>query len=383
MKMELLIFLSIFIAFSEQTHPNIEPVVLVHGGAGDIPDSRDQGKLDGCKLAANQGYRRLMTTGSVLDAVEEAVRVMELDENFNAGDNIDVNIVASSIFHVQLLFNPTGYGSVLTLNGTVEMEASIMEGRTMNAGCCTLIEDIRHPITLARLVMEKTHHTFLGGKYAMKFASDNEIEILSPPGQLVTEYAREALEKYKQDHALGRDVSNAPTEIGRRDEGSTVGAIAIDAQGNVAAATSTGGITGKMSGRIGDTPLIGSGTYADNVSKCLFKFQNENNFSSNHFQLQLFGAVSTTGHGETIMRFNVAQRIIQRIELLGETAQEATQQVLEDMTRRLNYTAGAITLDRLGRVGIFWTSKKMAWAYRKANRIESGIKMGETHMEIV
>lgn len=162
-----------------------------------------------------------------------------------------------------------GYGSVLNLDGNVEMEASIMDGKTLKAGCCTLVEDINHPISLARLVMEKTVHRFLGGKGVMKFAREQNVEILSPPGQLVTDYAREALEKFKEQLHKGHDVTNAPTEIGKRDEGGvgTVGAIAIDSQGNVAAATSTGGITGKLPGRIGDTPILGAGTYADNVGR--------------------------------------------------------------------------------------------------------------------
>lgn len=146
-----------------------------------------------------------------------------------------------------------------------------MEGKTLKAGCCTLVEDISHPISLARLVMEKTIHRFLGGKGVMKFAREQNVEVLSPPGQLVTDYAREALEKFKEQMEEGHDVTNAPTEIGKRDEGGvgTVGAIAIDSEGNVAAATSTGGITGKLPGRIGDTPVLGAGTYADNVRNLL------------------------------------------------------------------------------------------------------------------
>lgn len=158
----------------------------------------------------------------------------------------------------------TGYGSVLTFDGTVQMEASIMDGRNLKAGICTLVEDIYHPITLAKTVMLKTNHTFLGGPSVMKFARDNNFKIL-PPGRLVTEFAKEALEKFKKHHAAGMDTTNAPTEIGRRDEVGTVGAVAVDRDGNLAAATSTGGITGKLSGRIGDTPILGSGTYADNV----------------------------------------------------------------------------------------------------------------------
>lgn len=166
------------------------------------------------------------------------------------------------------MFVSKGYGSVLNFDGNVEMEAGIMDGRNLKAGCCTLVEDIRHPITLAKHVMVKTNHTFLGGKSVMKFARENNFEIL-PPGSLVTEYAKEALEEFKKQHAAGMDTSNAPTEIGKREVG-TVGAVAIDSFGNVAAATSTGGITGKLPGRIGDTPILGAGNYADNVSMLTF-----------------------------------------------------------------------------------------------------------------
>lgn len=142
-----------------------------------------------------------------------------------------------------------------------------MNGSNLNAGCCTLVQDIYHPISLAKTVMLKTNHTFLGGPSVMKFAREQAFEIL-PPGSLVTEYAKEALEEYKRKHQAGLDMSNAPTEIGYRpknDEVGTVGAVAIDSYGNVAAATSTGGITGKLPGRIGDTPILGAGNYADNV----------------------------------------------------------------------------------------------------------------------
>lgn len=193
------------------------------------------------------------------------MQVTNLDRNL---DFTDCNFIAFDSFYWLV----SGYGSVLNLDGNVEMDASIMEGKTLKAGCCTLVEDIHHPISLARLVMEKTIHRFLGGKGVMKFAREQNVEILSPPGQLVTDYAREALDKFKQRMESGHDVTNAPTEIGKRDEGGvgTVGAIAIDRLGNVAAATSTGGITGKLPGRIGGTPMLGAGTYADNVRISLF-----------------------------------------------------------------------------------------------------------------
>lgn len=219
----------------------MEPIVLVHGGAGDIPSSRVQGKLRGVRESAQIGYYILMQTGNVLEAVEAAVKHMELDQDFNAG-----------------------YGSVLTTEGTVEMEASIMDGKTLKAGCVTGVVEIMHPITAAKKVMEKTPHNFLGFHGANRFIKQQEFEILQP-GALVTDHAVAALEHWKEDQKSG-NLKFAKTEIGHRkdEKGETVGAVAIDQYGNIAVATSTGGITGKLPGRIGDTPVIGGGTYADN-----------------------------------------------------------------------------------------------------------------------
>lgn len=156
-----------------------------------------------------------------------------------------------------------GYGSYLNCDGVVEMEASIMDGRNLNAGCCSLVQDIYHPITLAKQVMLKTKHTFLGGPSVMKFAREQGFEIL-PPGSLVTEFAKEYLEMYKRE----LEVSTENDERGNEkvaDQGGTVGAVAIDSEGNVAAATSTGSVPGKLNGRIGDTAIVGAGIYADNV----------------------------------------------------------------------------------------------------------------------
>ncbi|XP_053694286.1 probable isoaspartyl peptidase/L-asparaginase GA20639 [Sabethes cyaneus] len=312
----------------------LEPIILVHGGAGDIPDERVDGKLVGVKLAAKTGFNTLRKTGSVLDAVEEAVRSMELDPYFNAG-----------------------YGSVLTTNATVEMEASIMNGVNLRSGCATLVKDIMHPITLARRVMN-TPHNFLAGDGIMELAEREKFEILLP-GQLITDYAREALEEWKEDLKAGKGHF-ARTEIGsqnkyKRTETETVGAVAIDCQGNIAVATSTGGITGKLPGRVGDTPLIGAGTYADN----------------------LVGGVSTTGHGETIIKYCLAHAILKRIDFLKEDAQVATENACEAMTERLIGKGGAITIDYKGQVGVSFTSDRMAWAYLKGNSIHYGIEKNQ------
>lgn len=219
------------------------------------------------------------------------------------------------------MFN-AGYGSVLTTEGTVEMEASVMDGKSLKAGCISGLIDVKHPITLARRVMEKTPHNFLGFHGAMKFARQQQDTEFVPAGSLVTEYSKEALEDWKRD---SKSEKFAKTEVGhKRDEkGDTVGAVAVDQFGNFAVATSTGGITGKLPGRIGDTPVLGGGTYCDNR----------------------YGGVSTTGHGETIMKACLAHDIIKRIEYLNENAQEATEEACKKMTERFFGTGGAITID--------------------------------------
>lgn len=283
-------------------------MILVHGGAGTISVSSFPARFRGTKQAVRLGYEILSVGGSALDAVEMAVKSMELDENFNCG-----------------------YGSVLTLNYTVEMDASIMDGATLNAGCVTLVKDIFHPITLARRVMDKTPHTFLGGEATREFANSEGFKILDA-GALVTERARASLDAF-----IAGQLRDDMMSMG------TVGAVAIDANGNVAAATSTGGMTGKYVGRIGDTPLLGSGTYADNR----------------------FGAVSTTGYGEYIMRFNLAKDILNRMRYLGETAEEATQNSLTEMVEITGFTAGAITISKDGDLGFNWSSETMSFAYQK------------------
>lgn len=265
-----------------------------------------------------------------MDAVEEAIKVMELDENFNAG-----------------------YGSVLTCAGTVEMEASFMVGRTGKVGCTTLLKNIMHPISVARKVMELTPHNFIGGDAAIDFAKSQGFEIL-PEGALVTEYSQKALEEWKESHDKGEKIKFARTEVG------TVGAVAMDAHGNLAVGTSTGGITGKFVGRIGDTPIIGAGTYCN----------------------QQIG-VSTTGHGETIMKSSLAHDIVKRYEYLKANVQKATKDACEEMTRRFEGTGGAITLDALGDVGVYFTSTRMAWAYQKQNQVVFGIEKGEILTEVV
>ncbi|KAM7347983.1 putative isoaspartyl peptidase/L-asparaginase CG7860 [Cochliomyia hominivorax] len=317
----------------------MEPILLIHGGAGDITDARINGKFDGMKEALRAAKEHLWPSngadGNALDAVEAAVREMECNENFNAG-----------------------YGACLNLDGKVEVEASIMDGRELKAGCVTLLHDILHPISVARCVMEKTKHTFLGGAAAQEFAINQGFEQLKE-GSLVTENAILALKEFKDLQNKGLDTTFARTELDAPGEPGTVGAVAIDSKGNIAVATSTGGITGKIPGRIGDTPILGCGTYADNK----------------------IGGVSTTGHGETIMRFNLAQKILSKIQYEHKTAQQATEDACKEMTERVTGTGGAITIDYKGELGIYWTSKRMAWAYTKGHNIVYGINYNEQFTE--
>lgn len=308
----------------------MNPIIIVHGGAGDIPQGRVKGKLDGMKTSVKAGYEVLKNGGSALDAVEAAVVSMEKDENFNAG-----------------------YGSVLTLRGEVEMEASIMRGQDLNVGGVTLVREFLHPISIAHKVLTDSPHSLLGGEGAKLFALEKGFKPI-PPESLISENAKKALENFLKRGDFGR------TEIGPNDEGGvgTVGAVAIDSQGHVAAATSTGGMSGKAVGRIGDTPQIGSGTYADD----------------------LIGGVSTTGHGESILKYCLAHSIIKHMEC-GTDANTATNIAVEGMTSRLKNTAGAITLSKDGDVGVHFSSKRMSWAYVKNGQIFYGIEPGEVLQE--
>lgn len=302
----------------------MQPIILVHGGAGVISDdSKAQKLLEGVKTAARIGYETLTRTGSIIDAVENAVIFLENEKIFNAG-----------------------LGSVLNLDGEVEMDASIMVGSDLSAGAVTVVKDIKNPISLARVVMEKTSHVLLAGEGAQRFAVEQGFSLLKP-GDLVTDETREALTKLKKEK-----IDNVAPELG------TVGAVGIDENGRLAAATSTGGRAGKLPGRSSDTCMLGSGTYADDA----------------------IGAVSTTGHGETIAKFCLAHAIIKKMEN-GESADDATNHCIEAMTLKLKNTAGAITLSNKGDVGVGFSTNRMSWAYQKGNQLFFGIDKSQIEVE--
>ncbi|KAK4883131.1 hypothetical protein RN001_006450 [Aquatica leii] len=303
-------------------YSTMQPIILVHGGAGQINNNANVPKiLQGVKEAVKEGHRILTSSnGNVVDAVEAAVRIMESNEVFNAG-----------------------FGSVLNLEGEVEMDASIMVGSDLSAGAVTVVKNIEYPISLARLVMEKTTHVLLAAEGAVKFAKSQGVPIL-PDGSMVSE---NRLKEWEEENKKQTTPVKCPEE---NKSGGTVGAVAVDANGHVATATSTGGRDNKLAGRSSDTCMIGSGTYADDN----------------------IGAVSTTGHGETIAKFCLAHAILKEMET-GKDAQEATSYCIKKMTERLKNTAGAITISNKGDVGVSFSTNRMSWAYIKNNELHYGI----------
>jgi beta-aspartyl-peptidase (threonine type) len=255
--------------------------LVVHGGAGVIErhlltEAVDRSVRQGLERALEAGSAILGAGGSALDAVEQAARVLEDDPCFNAGR-----------------------GSVFTYQGTNEMDAAIMDGRAREAGAVTGATATRNPVSLARAVMEKSPHVFLSREGADQFSREVGLE-QAPPEWFATAERRRQLEVMKQGdgHYFDEELKYG-----------TVGAVAVDQDGHVAAATSTGGLTGKRWGRIGDTPLIGAGTYADDRS----------------------GAVSATGAGEYFIRTAVAHEICARMRLLGESAAKAADAVIAEV----------------------------------------------------
>ena len=293
----------------------VKPVIVVHGGAWGIPDDQVKDNIAGVEEAARQGWNILIEDGSALDAVVAAVNSLEDNPLFDAG-----------------------IGSVLTEDGTVEMDALIMDGSSLEAGAVAGLRDVRYPIRLARLVMEETPHVFMIGEGANRLAEEFKVERITQD-ELVTEGARKELEEWLKDRRFGETFGH-----------DTVGAVALDSMGNLAAATSTGGVTGKKIGRVGDVPIVGSGGYADNR----------------------VGAVSSTGDGESILKVNLAKLVLTYMDA-GMDVQEAAEKALGYMHVRVKGNGGLIAVDTQGNVAHAFTTKRMAWASIKEDKLESGI----------
>ncbi|KAL6101736.1 uncharacterized protein ACO6RY_16914 [Pungitius sinensis] len=284
-------------------------VLVVHGGAWAIPDDLAVASVDGVKVAARAGHSVLQSGGNALDAVEAAVRALEDNTVFDAG-----------------------HGAVLNAEGEVEVDAIIMDGRTLASGAVSSVNNIANPVSLARAVMDKTAHVILTSRGANLFAESIGIATV-PTETLVTETERKEWKKNK--NYLTGVMDDFNSELAH----DTVGAVAVDSDGNVACATSTGGIRNKMVGRVGDSPIIGSGGYADNLT----------------------GAVSCTGHGESILKVTLARLILFHIEQ-GKSLADSSRLSLQYMGDRVRGAGGAIVVSPSGEWAATFTTKRMAWA---------------------
>lgn len=270
--------------------------LVIHGGAGSIERHRltpeqDAGVRAALALALDRGGAILSAGGSALDAVEAAVQVLEDDPHFNAGR-----------------------GAAFGRDGTIELDAAIMDGHHRAAGAAAGLTTTRSPVALARRVMEASPHVLLSGTGAESFAREQGLEAVDPAWFATPERRRQLDELLaRAQDANGADAFDVDMKYG------TVGAVACDAAGHLAAATSTGGVTGKRWGRIGDSPLIGAGTFADDRA-C---------------------AVSCTGSGEFFIRVGVAHEIAARIRLAGDTLQAAAEAVMAEV-KALGGTGGVI-----------------------------------------
>jgi beta-aspartyl-peptidase (threonine type) len=295
--------------------------LVIHGGAGTIDRSKltpeqDRQYRTGLERALTAGYSILKTGGSSLDATEAAVRVLEDDPHFNAGK-----------------------GSVFTSAGTNEMDAAIMDGKTLAAGAVAALKHVKNPISLARLVMEKSGHVMMDGDGAEAFAKENRIELVDQK-YFFTQERWDALQKIKAAEERRTGDAGKAFLITDQDRHGTVGAVALDKNGNIAAATSTGGTTNKRPGRVGDSPIIGAGTYANNAT-C---------------------AVSATGDGEYFIRASVGHDVSALMEYRGMSLREAAQAVL-DKVAKLGGTGGLIAIDRQGNITLPFNTAGMYRGY--------------------
>ncbi|MGC1619058.1 MAG: isoaspartyl peptidase/L-asparaginase [Candidatus Acidiferrum sp.] len=309
----------------------MKPALIVHGGAWDIPDEAVDACNSGCRAALDAGWSLLSRGGSALDAVEAAILMLEDEPVFDAG-----------------------FGSHLNLDGRVECDAIVMNGATLRSGAVAALQRIRNPIRLARAVLEHCPHMMLVGQGAERFARDHGISLCDPE-ELVSEAEREAWRHCKQDkHAAAHH---------RGHEQGTVGAVALDAEGKLFAGTSTGGTCCKLPGRVGDSPLIGCGCYADSGA----------------------GGVSCTGYGEAIMKIVMAKTTVDLLRIdkgtfcvsdssrdpadhaaascTADAAMLAARQAVHMLAQRTHATGGLILLDCEGNPGFAFNTPRMAHAY--------------------
>ncbi len=294
------------------------PSLIVHGGAWTIPESAIEDAKRGCRRALEAGWAILSRGGTAADAAEAAIVVLEDDPTFDAG-----------------------IGSHLNRDGQVQLDAILMDGATLKSGAVVAVERVRNPIRLARCVMEKSTHMMLAGAGAELFAKEQGMPLCAP-AELILDRERAGWERCQSsgEHRLGYHFGGPS---------GTVGAVARDAAGNIVAGTSTGGTCCKFPGRVGDSPLIGCGCYADVEA----------------------GGVSCTGHGEAIMRVVLAKAATDFLRPVtggtARTAGQAAQQAVQLLAERGKGTGGLILLDREGRPGWAFNTPHMAYGYVAAD----------------
>lgn len=284
------------------------PAVLVHGGAGTPPDADPTRYFEGTRRAAEAGLRVLLQGGSALDAAQAAALVLEDDPTFNAGT-----------------------GAALTSTGEAELDASCMDGTSLRAGAVACVKTVKNPILLARRVCDDTPHVLLAGPGAEAFARECGIAEV-PNASLVTQ---RQLERWRELHALAQleGADSVRKKLG------TIGAVTVDARGGVAACTSTGGTMYKRPGRVGDTPIIGAGTYADDQE----------------------GAASSTGLGEAIIKISLARAACVRMRD-GQSPREAAAAAVGLLRERAHGEGGVIVAGPDGRLGWAYNTPRMARA---------------------
>jgi beta-aspartyl-peptidase (threonine type) len=294
-----------------------------------MPDDMVDAHLQGVNNALDAGWRVLERGGSALDAVEEAVVIMEDDETFDAGR-----------------------GSFLNRDGKVQLDALIMDGATLRAGGVGCVERLRNPVRAARKILSESPHVYFVGEGAEKFAAEHGI-VLCQNEDLIIPREVERLRQYQAAQSGSKPDGNdlfAPDTDDVTISHDTVGAVALDREGNIAAATSTGGTLNKAPGRLGDSSLIGCGCYADNLS----------------------AAASTTGWGEPIMKLVLAKWTADRISA-GNLPEWAAQEAMNYLKQRVNGHGGIIVLNPQGHIGIAHNTPRMAWAYKTLKKQEAGV----------
>jgi len=297
-----------------------------------MPDDMVDAHIRGVNNALAAGWRILERGGPALDAIEEAVVVMEDDDTFDAGR-----------------------GSFLNRDGRVQLDAFIMDGATLRGGGVGCVEHLRNPIRAARKILSESPHVYFVGEGAEKFAAEHGISLCKNEDLIIPREV-ERLRKYQSELAQ-RDVKQDGNDLFAPDDADdlaishdTVGAVALDRNGNIAAATSTGGTLNKAPGRLGDSSLIGCGCYADNES----------------------AAASTTGWGEPIMKLVLAKWTADRITA-GNLPEWSAQEAMNYLKQRVNGHGGIIVLNREGHVGIAHNTPRMAWAYKTLKKQDAGV----------